>query len=87
MILSTQIKLILFSFGFGIFFNLFLNLNCKFIYSYNKFIKITSSFLFVLVNVLIYFICIYKINNGIFHIYSLLIIFLTYLLIEKLKKH
>ena len=87
MTLITQIKLIIFSFIFGIFFNLFLNFNCKFIYSYNKFIKILSSFLFVIINVLLYFICLIKINNGIFHIYSLLIIFITYLLIEKLKKH
>ena len=85
--LTTQIKLILFSIAFGIFFNIFLNFNCKFIYSYNNFIKILSSFLFISINVLLYFICLYKINNGIFHIYSLIIILLTYLLIEKLKKH
>jgi hypothetical protein len=85
--LNEQINLILFSFVFGIFFNFFLTLNCKFIYSYHKIIKIISSFLFVLINVLIYFIILKKINNGIFHIYSLIIIFITYLLIEKLKKH
>ena len=85
--LITQIKLIIFSFVFGVFFNIFLNINCKFIYSYNRFIKIISSLLFVLINVLLYFICLNKINNGIFHIYSLLIILLTYILIERLKKH
>ena len=85
--LIIQIKLIIFSFVFGIFFNLFLNINCKFIYSYNTFIKIISSFLFVLINIILYFIVLNKINNGIFHIYSLLIILLTYLLIEKVKKH
>ena len=87
MTLITQLKLILFSFVFGLFFNLFLNLNCKFIYSYNKIIKIISSILFVIINTLLYFICLNKINNGIFHIYSLIIILLTYLSIEKLKKH
>ena len=87
MSLLIQIKLILFSFVFGIFFNIFLNINCKFIYSYNKLLKIISSLLFVLINVLLYFIILNKINNGIFHIYSIFIIFLTYILIERLKKH
>ena len=85
--LIIQLKLILFSFIFGIFFNVFLNINCKFIYSSNIVIKIISSFIFVIINTLIYFIILMKINNGIFHIYSLLIILLSYLLVEKLKKH
>lgn len=85
--LIIQLKLILFSFIFGIFFNIFLNINCKFLYSSNIVIKIISSIIFVLINTLIYFIILMKINNGIFHIYSLLIILLSYLLIEKLKKH
>ena len=87
MTLETQIKLILFSFCFGIFFHIFLTINYKFIYSCNRIVRIISSFLFVLLNVLLYFILLNKINNGIFHIYSLLIILLTYILIEKLKKH
>jgi len=87
MTLDIQISLIIFSFIYGIFFNLFLSLNYRFIYSFNKFSQIISSFLFVLINVIIYFICLQKINNGILHIYSIIIIILSYFLLEKIKNH
>lgn len=78
MSLKTQIILVVFSFFYGFFFSIFLNINYKFIYSSNKFIKFLSSFLVVMVAVLVYFISIKKINNAILHPYSILMIILGF---------
>lgn len=79
--LSVQIKLILFSFFFGLIFSYFLEILNKFNNKYNAFIKILYSFLFVLIMGIIYFVGIQNISKGIFHIYSILSIivgFFTY---------
>ena len=72
--LQIQIQTILFSFLYGIFFACFLHLSYKIIYSEKKFIKIFMTFLFVVVNVLCYFIFLRKINDGIVHPYGLFMI-------------
>ena len=91
--LHTQVNLITFSFFFGIVFSIFLTVNYKLIYNSNKFIKIISSFLVILISSLIYFICKKKINNAILHYYSFLFIICGFIiehfiemLIEKHKK-
>ena len=84
--LALQINTILFSFLFCIFFSFFLSLNEKYIYSENKIKKILITFLFVMINVLLYFIFLKKINNGIFHPYSFLLIFIGFFVGEKLQK-
>jgi len=92
--LKIQIISLLFSFLFGIFFSLFLKLNNKIIFSKYKIIRLFGSFLIILVSVLIYFICLQKINNSIFHPYLLLMIVIGFLfenalinlIVKKIKK-
>lgn len=78
MTLEIQIKLLLFSFVFGVFFALMIDINHKYLYS-NKFIfKIIFTFFFILVNNFIYFLILKKINEGIIHIYSIICIILGF---------
>lgn len=76
--LNTQIKLIIFSLIFGIFFALMIDLNHKYLYTNKRYFKIIFTFFFVLVNVFIYFLILQKINNGIIHIYSIICIILGF---------
>lgn len=76
MTLKVQVMSLIISFLYGIFFSIFLNLNYKIIYNNNKIYKIGGTFLFVLVNVLLYFLIIKKVNNGVVHIYCLISIIL-----------
>ena len=84
--LITQIYSFVFSFLYGIFFEILLSVNSKFVYSSNIFVKIISSILFVIFNTLLYFFVMFKINYGILHIYFLLCILLGYIFMCKLKK-
>lgn len=92
--LKTQIILVIFSFFYGFFFSILLNINYKFIYSSNKFVKFLSSFLIIVASVLIYFIGIKKINNAILHPYSILMVIIGFfvdiclrrLIAKRLKK-
>lgn len=77
--IKLQIITLVFSFLYGIFFSFFLGLNYKFIYSDKKIFKTIISFLVVIISVLIYFIILKKINNGIFHIYEILCIILGFI--------
>ena len=76
--LKTQIILIVFSFFYGFIFSIFLNINYKFIYSSKPFIKILSSFLIIIIAVLVYFISIKKINNAILHPYSIIMVIIGF---------
>lgn len=80
MALTTQLHLLVFSFLYGIVFSILINLNYKFLYNDKKLLKTIFTIAFVLVNVLIYFIILLKINNGILHIYSLLMIIIGFIL-------
>lgn len=84
--LNTQIATLIFSFLYGIFFSLFLTLNYKLIYGEIKIYKIIITFLFVLTNVFIYFLILRKINNGIFHTYSIIMIIIGYTIENILAK-
>lgn len=72
--LQIQIQTLLFSFFFGICFSFLLTINYKLIYHEKKRYRISSTFLFIIGSILLYFITIRKINNGIFHPYSALTI-------------
>ena len=88
-----QFKTIIFSFIYGVFFSFFLNINYKYMIE-NRVLSFIFSTLFVIVNVLIYFIILKKINYGIFHPYEVLCIvigfivenFLNHLVYKKIKK-
>ena len=91
MSLNIQINSLIFSFAFGIFFSLFLDLNYKIIYNSKKIIKIIGTFLVIFSSVLIYFIILLNINNATFHLYELIMIILGFyienLIKNKIKKH
>ena len=86
MILKVQLFSLGVSFGYGLFFYLLLELNSKFIYSTNIFVRIIVSFLFILFNTLLYFLILMKINNGYVHFYFLLSILCGYYLCKLLYK-
>lgn len=72
--LHEQIATLFASYLFGIFFSLFLSINYHIIYESKKIIRIAGTFLFVSFTVMVYFILLQKINHGILHPYSLLVI-------------
>lgn len=78
--LNIQIQTLIFSFFFGIFFSLFLNLNKKIIYCKNKFIKYLGTFLIIIISMLLYFIGLRKIYYAAFHPYLILTLILGYIL-------
>lgn len=78
--LIIQIKLIIFSFLYGIFFAITIDINSKFIYSKRKVFKILFTFIYIVLNILIYFAALQKINRGILHYYSFICIVLGFLL-------
>ncbi len=83
--LNTQIISLLFSFIYGIFFSVFLDINHKIIYNSHKIIKLIGTTFVVFLNVLIYFILLLKINNATFHPYELIMIILGYILENIIK--
>lgn len=83
--LNTQIISLLFSFIYGIFFSVFLDINHKIIYNSHKIIKLIGTTFVVFLSVLIYFILLLKINNATFHPYELIMIILGYILENIIK--
>ena len=81
--LDIQLKSILYSFLYGIFFNFLLKLNYKFIYYSKGIIKILINIFFIIDNAFLYFIILRYINNGIFHFYFLLSIVLGFIIVNK----
>lgn len=87
MSLDLQIKTIIVSFLFGIYFLIILRLSKKIIYNKYEIVKFLGTFIIVLINTLIYFLLIKKINNGIFHIYEVLFIILGMLIDNIIHKY
>lgn len=87
MSLIIQIKTIIVSFLFGIFSMFFFLWNKKLLYNTNKYIRLISTIIIYILLIFLYFAIILKINNGYFHIYELLFIFIGILTIAlKYKK-
>ncbi len=82
--LNIQIKSIIFSFLYGILFSIFANLNYKYIYYSKGILKILINIMFVFDNVLIYFILLRCINNGILHYYFILSLIVGFISVNKL---
>ena len=76
--LENQIKLIIFSLFFGAFFALMIDINHKYLYESKRYFKIIFTFLFILINTILYFFALKKINEGIIHIYSIICIILGF---------
>ena len=81
--LKIQIISVFISYLYGIFFSILLNLNSKYIYNTKKIKKILFNFIFVFDNVLLYFIILRYINDGILHYYFILALFLGFLSVNK----
>ena len=85
MSLKVQITSLIVSFIYGFIFNILLHINYKIIYNERKLIQIIGTFLFVIINSLLYFYILLKVNNGVVHIYCLLILLLGYMISKKIK--
>lgn len=72
MTLLIQIKSLIFSFLYGIFFAFTYKLNYKYLMCNIKILKTLLSFFFIFDHVLLYFILLSLINNGILHLYFLI---------------
>ena len=84
--LNIQIKLIIFSFIFGFFFCLLIEIYNKKVENCKKSGKAILSFLVVFLSTIIYFEGIKKIGNATFHIYSILTIIIGFISYDILIK-
>lgn len=89
MVLGTQIKLVIFSFIYGAFFAFLIDISYKLLNNPKIIKKILFITVFIVLNILLYFYILLKINNGILHYYSFLCIVLGFtietMIAEKLK--
>ena len=76
--LNIQLKLIVFSFVFGMLFKLFVIKLDKYIHHKNQIYSIINSFSLIMFFALIYFYNVEYIANGILHPYSLLLVIVGY---------
>ena len=86
MSLDLQIKTIISSFFFGIYFSFIILLNYQLTHKLKKIYNITITFLVIFFNTLLYFLILLYINNGIIHIYGLLAM-LSGCLLEQYFEH
>ena len=81
---KTQIIVLLFSYLYGFLFYYLYLLNYNIIKKYHSIYKSFITIMFMYNIVLIYLICLYKLNNGIFHIYFLIMLILGFITSYKL---
>ena len=77
--LSIQLKVLTVSFVYGILFSYLIKIQYKFLFDSKLFYKILITLLFIFDNCLLYFLILRTINNGIFHIYFLLVLVLGFI--------
>lgn len=78
--LKIQIFSFIYSFAFGIFFGILFKLFYKILFCVKKVFCLVNTFLFVGIMSLFYFIILMFINNGIIHVYFLILILLGFFL-------
>lgn len=71
--LKVQIITLIYSFFYGVFFSFLIMLNRKYLYYSKKVFKLIFTFLFVLINTLLYFFILKIFNEGILHYYYLIV--------------
>jgi hypothetical protein len=81
--LSTQLMSLIFSFAYGIIVSYLFNINYNFIYKSSFLYKIVINILFCVNLGLIYFLSMKLINNGVIHIYFVLMFLLGFSLFVK----
>jgi len=72
--LNAQIFSLIFSFCYGIIFSFLVNINYNLLFNKKKYFKVIFTAVFIIDMALIYFFVLNIINNGIIHIYFLLLI-------------
>lgn len=83
--LNIQIKSIIFSFLYGVFFSFLTSINYKYIFYSKGIIKLLINLFFVIDNVFLYFIMLRYINNGIIHYYFVIALILGFISVNKLS--
>ena len=87
MALILQLKALTISFVYGIILSYIIKIQYKYLFDKNKIRRIITDSLFIFDNILLYFLILKLINNGVFHIYFLFLIcfgfILGYYLISK----
>lgn len=78
MSLTLQIISSIYSFSYGLFLGFVYNINYKFLFNKRKFTRIIFNFIFIVDLVLIYFLLLKRINQGIIHPYFYLLIILGF---------
>ncbi len=86
MALKIQLISFLVSYLYGMFFYIMLEINSKFLYSSNIFVKVIGSFLFVVFHTLLYFLLLMKINYGCIHFYFFLCILFGFIICKVVYK-
>lgn len=78
--MNSKLQLISFlvSFIYGIIFYLLTNINFKLIMNFKLITKHIITFIYVLDMIIIYLIIFYHLNNGYFHIYFILMVFIGF---------
>jgi len=84
--LEIQIKLIIFSFIFGFFFSILIEILNKKICNCKNYVKLILSLLVIIIATYIYFEGIKIIGNAIFHIYSIISIIIGFISCDILLK-
>lgn len=85
--LKIQIQIIVFSIIYGIFLFIVFNMSKKVIYCQSVFLRCINTLSFTLLLALLYFFCLEILVDGIFHIYSLLVIYLSFYLCTFIANH
>ncbi len=86
MILSTQIKSFIISFIYGIIYAALFNLNYKVLFFNKKSLIILTNIFFNFDIFLLYFLLLKMINNGVVHIYFLMLLLLGFVVGNKSTK-
>lgn len=84
MSLIVQIQSIFISFIFGIFFSLLFNVMYKVLFTKNIFINVITNLLFVFSLFSLYYFLLYKINNGIIHIYFIITLIFSFFIYNRI---
>ena len=86
MSLIIQIRVIAFTFLFGLYISFIFNLLYKILFTKNIIINFITNFLFVILNSILYFYLLFMIDSGRIHIYLLFIFLISFFLYNLLFK-
>ena len=82
--LLTQIQVLSYSFLFGLYFSFTFNLLYKVLFTKYLILNIITNLIYFFGNSFLYFYLLYKINNGIIHIYLLFTFLISFFLYNRL---